>query len=125
MEYHNGSILANTIQAGSCGRDLWHASKRPIGAFNPETCNDQFHLWIMEWSEDEIRIHLDGRLLTRVDLTKSINLHGLPINPFRAPHRIRLNLAIGSNGGDPSKTGFPQRYEVAYVRIYQKKPGST
>jgi hypothetical protein len=46
-----------------------------------------------------------------------------PINPFHAPHRLRLNLAIGGNGGDPSKTPFPQRHEVYFVRIYQKRAG--
>jgi hypothetical protein len=31
-----------------------------------------------------------------------------------------LNLAIGGNsGGDPSKTAFPARFEVDYVRVYQ------
>jgi beta-glucanase (GH16 family) len=32
-----------------------------------------------------------------------------------------LNLAIGgTNGGDPSKTQFPARFEIDYVRVYQK-----
>ncbi len=120
MEYYNNHILANTVHAGKGGRSLWHTSKHPMSQFDPNTWDDQFHLWVMEWDENEIAIHLDGRLLTRVDLSKTINLDGPPINPFRAPHRLRLNLAIGGNGGDPSKTRFPQRYEVDYVRIYQK-----
>jgi hypothetical protein len=34
-----------------------------------------------------------------------------------------LNLAIGGqNGGDPSPTFFPNRFEVDYVRVYQKVP---
>ncbi len=40
-------------------------------------------------------------------------------NPFRQPHYILLNLALGSNGGDPENTAFPLRYEVDYVRVYQ------
>jgi hypothetical protein len=33
-----------------------------------------------------------------------------------------LNLALGGmNGGDPSLTAFPNRFEVDYVRVYQKK----
>jgi hypothetical protein len=32
-----------------------------------------------------------------------------------------LNLAIGAAGGDPSKSTFPIKYEVDWVRIYQKK----
>ena len=32
-----------------------------------------------------------------------------------------LNLAIGGqNGGDPAGTTFPARYEVDYVRVFQK-----
>jgi hypothetical protein len=33
-----------------------------------------------------------------------------------------LNLALGGmNGGDLSQTEFPNRMEVDYVRVYQKK----
>jgi beta-glucanase (GH16 family) len=120
MEYYKDMILANLVHAGKGGRDLWHGSKHPICKFDPETWNSRFHVWVMEWDENEIAIHLDGRLLNRIDLSKTTNLDGPPINPFRAPHRLRLNLAIGSNGGDPSQTRFPQRYEIDYVRIYQK-----
>jgi hypothetical protein len=43
------------------------------------------------------------------------------INPFQQQHYILLNLAIGGdNGGDPSSTDFPNRFEVDYVRVYQK-----
>ena len=48
------------------------------------------------------------------------NLHGPPINPFLGPQNFRLKLAIGAAGGNPSETLFPQRFEVDYVRIYQK-----
>jgi hypothetical protein len=35
---------------------------------------------------------------------------------------IILNLAIdGTTGGDPTATEFPARFEVDYVRIYQKE----
>ena len=44
------------------------------------------------------------------------------LNPFKQPHYILLNLAIGGdNGGDPSLTKFPKRFEVDYVRVYQKQ----
>lgn len=33
-----------------------------------------------------------------------------------------VNLAIGgTSGGDPSQTEFPSRFEVDYIRVYQKK----
>jgi hypothetical protein len=31
-----------------------------------------------------------------------------------------LNQAIGANGGDPSQTKFPIRFEVDWVRVYQR-----
>jgi hypothetical protein len=33
-----------------------------------------------------------------------------------------LDFAIGGqNGGEPSQTTFPKKFEVDYVRVYQKK----
>ena len=32
-----------------------------------------------------------------------------------------FNLAVGGNGGDPSESLFPIKYEVDYVRVYQSK----
>jgi hypothetical protein len=32
-----------------------------------------------------------------------------------------LNLAVGGdNGGDPSQTVFPARFEIDYVRVFQR-----
>lgn len=43
------------------------------------------------------------------------------VNPFHAPHYMILNLALGGmNGGDPKDTEFPAKFEVDYVRVYQK-----
>jgi beta-glucanase (GH16 family) len=36
------------------------------------------------------------------------------------PHYLLVNLAVGgTQGGDPSKTQFPARFEIDYVRVYQ------
>jgi hypothetical protein len=32
-----------------------------------------------------------------------------------------LNAIGGTSGGDPSKTQFPARFVVDYVRVYQKE----
>ncbi|BCX47178.1 hypothetical protein HAHE_10860 [Haloferula helveola] len=120
MEYYRGMILANTVHADARGKDKWFDSKHPISKFDSDTWNDKFHDWVMIWDEEKIAIYLDGKLLNRVELSKTFNGSGDRRNPFRAPHRLRLNLAVGGNGGDPSKTEFPQRYEVDYVRIYRQ-----
>ena len=43
-------------------------------------------------------------------------------HPFRQPHFLLLNLALGGQRGGPlAQTTFPTRYEVDYVRVYQRQ----
>jgi beta-glucanase (GH16 family) len=73
----------------------------------------------MDWDSESIKIFLDDQLLNEVLLSETVNPDSF--NPFLQPHYILLNLAIGGNGGDPSGSESPIKYEVDYVRIYQKK----
>lgn len=120
MEFYRGLILANTVHGGESREQVWNSSRTPIEEFHIETWDQEFHEWVMLWDEKRIAFYLDGRLLNEVDLTDMPKTGPGETHPFHEPHRMRLNLAIGSNGGDPSKTGFPQIYEVDYVRIYQQ-----
>jgi len=79
----------------------------------------KFHIWRMDWDENSILLYLDNVLINSVALSETINPDGL--NPFKQPHYLLLNLAIGANGGDPSKSKFPVTYEVDYVRVFQKE----
>lgn len=125
MEYYRindtASILANAAWADARRRAVWDGASLPLTHFlkkDPEW-PQKFHVWKMDWTHDYIRLYLDDELLNEVDLSKTLNSDGF--NPFHQPHYILLNLAIGSNGGDPSDTTFPRKYEVDYVRVYQKK----
>lgn len=125
MEYYQvvgeATILANAAWAHERLRAAWDEAKIPFSTFlkkDPDWA-DKFHIWKMEWDEDFIRLYLDDELLNEVDLSHTLNPDGY--NPFRQPHYLLLNLAIGSNGGDPSRTSFPRTYEVDYVRVFQKK----
>ncbi len=120
MEFYKGNILANFVWAGKGGRDHWITTTRPVSEFDRDTWDEKFHLWVTEWDKETITIHLDGKLLATLPMETAINQHGPAINPFLRPQNIRLNLAIGAAGGDPTATPFPQRYEIDYVRIYQK-----
>jgi len=74
----------------------------------------------MDWNKDSICLYLDNELLNYTLLNQTINAPGVsPQNPFLQKHYFLLNLAIGSNGGDPSQTTFPLKYEVDYIRVYQ------
>ena len=116
MEYYRDTILANT----AWGNGTWNTVRTPLKHFldiDP-AWSSKFHVWRMDWDEAYIRIYLDNELLNETDLSKTLNPDGT--NPFHQPEFLLLNLAIGSTGGDPSATKFPTRYEVDYVRVYQR-----
>lgn len=120
MEYYKGDILAN-VATGTAERykAKWFTVKKPVASFNNPNWDKDFHIWRMDWDEAFIRLYVDDLLLNEVRLSYAVNPDGS--NPFQQPHYLLLNLAIGGdNGGDPSSTAFPSRYEVDYVRVYQK-----
>ena len=118
LEYYDNSILANI--AWGIGGGTWNTTKRPFADFLSQDKNwsRKFHTWRMDWDESWLRIYLDDQLLNEQDLTKTVNPDGF--NPFHQPQYLLLNLAIGATGGDPSQTAFPTRYEIDWVRVYQK-----
>lgn len=123
MEYYDGNVLANACWGTQKRWNAkWDSSKTPVAKLGGADWDQSFHVWRMDWDEKEIRLELDGKVLNTIDLTKTINPTDMgPKNPFQQPHYLLLNLAIGGNaGGDPSKTEFPSRYEIDYVRVYQK-----
>jgi beta-glucanase (GH16 family) len=76
----------------------------------------------MDWDERAIVLSVDGEQLNHVPLSRTVNHDGTAVNPFHQPQYLLLNLAIGgTQGGDPSQTAFPARFEVDYVRVYQAR----
>jgi beta-glucanase (GH16 family) len=121
MEYYKNTLLANLIWAGQTpGRTASFTKRKPITSFADPDWSSKFHLWRMDWDENRIVITVDGEVLNDSDLNQAANPDGS--NGYRQAQYILLNLAIGGNaGGDPSATKFPARFEVDYVRIYQKQ----
>jgi beta-glucanase (GH16 family) len=102
----------------------WKDLRKPLSdlaSTDPDWAR-KFHIWRMDWTKDSASLRLDGKILNSVSLSETANPDGF--NPFRQPHYILLNLAIGMNGGDPSRSSFPIRYEVDYVRVYQADPST-
>jgi beta-glucanase (GH16 family) len=82
------------------------------------TATTNFHVYSMEWEENEIRSYVDGKHY----FTFKNNGQGFEAWPFDQPFHIILNLAIG--GGLGGKKGvddtlFPHVYEIDYVRVYK------
>jgi beta-glucanase (GH16 family) len=125
MEYYRGTLLANVAWAADgAGKAAWDDVRVPLDSLGgPGRGADwasRFHVWRMDWDEREIRLSVDDRVLNTIDLATTVNRDGSGRNPLHQPHHVILNLAVGgTQGGDPSATEFPGRYEIDYVRVYQ------
>jgi beta-glucanase (GH16 family) len=113
---HEPEIVYGTVHGpGYSGGDSIGASLR-----NPEPLADDYHLFAMEWFEDEIKWYLDDQhyhTVTPDDL-------GSRKWAFDQPFFLLLNLAVGGNwpGYPDETTTFPQELRVDYVRWYEWQP---
>ena len=129
LEYyqHKGvpTILANACWAGDTEEDAeWDSSYTPLSHFTERdpAWAERFHVWCMDWDKDFIRLYLDDELLNEIDLKRTINgkSRGTGINPFHYQQYLLLNLALDTRVKELTPADFPMRYEVDYVRVYQK-----
>jgi beta-glucanase (GH16 family) len=115
------SILAN-VGWGSAMPNvaIWGSYSKPLSQLLLQDSNwhKKYHIWRMDWTKDSICLYVDDVLFNYVLLKHTLNVDNS--NPFLQPHYMLLNLALGSNGGDPAHSVFPINYEVDYVRVYQK-----
>lgn len=130
MEYYRIKDVPHILANTAWGTDKrfnakWDSSATPFSHFLEKDANwaDKFHIWRMDWDEEYIRLYLDDELLNETSLEYTYNGSlGKNKNPFRQPHYLLLNLAIGGiNGGVPDDSAFPLVYEIDYIRVYQKE----
>ena len=127
MEFYDDTLLFNVAWAGVNG-PVWNSVKLRRDRL-PADWASEFHVWRMDWDERAIKLYLDDSLMNVQDLSKTINAPHTgpgaspPVNPFHEPAYLLINLAMGGqHGGDPAKSELPLRYEVDWVRVWQKKP---
>jgi len=125
MENYGGNILANFAWGTNTRWDAKWDTVRLNTMTNfvskdPDWLS-KFHIWTMDWDVNKMSIYLDGVLLNEVNLSTTINgtANCSGQNPFRQPHYLLLNLALGSSGGSVNNLAFPTQYIVDYVRVYQ------
>jgi beta-glucanase (GH16 family) len=117
MEYYRNMVLANVAYAFN-GRAVWSNPRKSPAELGGDGWSQKFHIWTMDWDTNKIDLLLDGKLMNHFDVaTADQSDRG---NPFHAPVYIILNQAIGATGGDPSNTQFPIRFEIDWVRVYQR-----
>ena len=85
----------------------------PTGSFN-----DQFHVFSLEWKEDQIQWLIDGEVFSTINKADIGNNN----YPFNEKFYLLVNLAVGGNlpGNPDAGTYFPQWLIVDYIRVYQK-----
>lgn len=122
MEFYAQGLLANVAWGtGKPGGSKWNTKTKRLKYFtdkDPDWSN-KFHLWAMDWDENKIVLSVDGEVLNTQDLSQTINGDAEARNPFHGSQSIIINAAVGH--GDTTNTKFPSRYEIDYVRVYQKQ----
>lgn len=84
---------------------------------NGQTFDEEFHVFSIEWQEDEIRWLMDDEVYHTVDPSTV----GSQPYPFNQPFFFILNVAVGGvwPGYPDETTLFPVFMAVDYVRVYQ------
>lgn len=120
MEFYQGKLLANVGWGTSVAYEAkWDSASKPLSALGA-SFNSQFHVWTMDWDEQSIVLSVDGQPLNTTALSSALNADGT--SPFKQKAYLLVDVAVGGlNGGDPSSTGFPQRFEIDYLRVFQRQ----
>ncbi|HMB99070.1 MAG TPA: glycoside hydrolase family 16 protein [Balneolaceae bacterium] len=113
---HQPSTVHGTVHFGQD----WPENRSRTSTYSLDSgkFSENFHLFSIEWEEDEIRWYVDGEQYHTIqpeDLE--------PENyPFNEQFHLILNLAVGGNwpGNPDSSTVFPQSMLVDYVRVFEK-----
>lgn len=89
------------------------------GKINVPDAQDAFHVYAVEWEENEIRIYVDDKMYQQVKRNPQDDFNGWP---FDQKFHLIMNVAVGGNWGGMQgvdESIWPQRMEVDYVRVYQ------
>lgn len=83
-------------------------------------CSENFHIYGVEWDADSIKISVDRKVYFLFT-----NEHtGYDAWPFDNKMFLILNIAVGGNWGGQKGIDekiWPQKMEIDYVRVWQKK----
>lgn len=83
-------------------------------------CSESFHVYAVEWDAENVKVFVDGD-----NYFSFANEHsGYDAWPFDNNMYLLLNIAVGGNWGGQQgvdDTIWPQKMEIDYVRVYQKK----
>lgn len=131
LEYYGEKILAN-VAVGSASEwsAKWDGANRSMTSLLAIDSNwrNEWHVWTMQWDDQNIRIYVDNLLVNTIPQTWMVNSAGYnpswgPQYPFQSNGMTCwLNLAMGGGaGGDPTATmnSGSQRYLIDYWKVWE------
>lgn len=83
--------------------------------------HEKFHIYAIDWTAEKIDFFIDGQKYFTFENTGKDYKEW----PFDQPFHLILNIAVGGNWGGTKGVDaaiWPQRLEVDFVRVYDKKP---
>lgn len=87
------------------------------GEITKKRLSRRFHTYAIEWSGSKIDFYFDDVIYHSFEIDKAGNG---PDNPFRKPHFLLINLAMGAKWPGPiDDKVLPQQFVIDYVRVYQ------
>lgn len=117
---HVGHNLG-VIHASAHSTDYqWQKGTQQTATIRIPDASEKFHSYIWEWTPDVMRAYVDDQLYFEY---KNEGL-GESKWPYTKPFYLILNIAIGGAWGSEKgidDENFPQKMQIDYVRIYQKK----
>ncbi len=112
--------LPDTIHAYNhyaCPGNKSENCRTVVGKFTVKNPYDNFHIYGVEWDEKQIKYFIDNKQVA----TFNVDDAGTgPDNPFRKEFVFHLNYSLGGWGWDVQDSVLPQKFEIDYVRFYEK-----
>jgi beta-glucanase (GH16 family) len=96
-----------------------HKRTQKEGIISIADCQDEFHVYAIDWRENKIDFFVDDTLYHSVTRDENEDYTGWP---FDKRFHLIMNIAVGGNWGGMQGVDdsiWPQRMEVNYVRVYQ------
>jgi len=115
--YNQGLIHGSTHSK----KYYWRVGTQRTDSIRISDASEAFHNYAIEWDSNKIQMFVDDSLY----FTSPNDKTGWEAWPFDKPFTIILNIAVGGDWGGVNgvdSTIWPQRMEVDYVRVFQKRP---
>ncbi|MDA7501869.1 family 16 glycosylhydrolase [Chitinophagales bacterium] len=115
---HQPSTVHGTIHYKDAGgnHQFKGTSRNLVGG---ERFSEEFHVFSLEWSENQVNWYLDDQLYFSANPGTLGNENPYP---FNEPFFFIFNVAVGGQwpGSPNASTSFPQNMIVDYIRVFQE-----